>query len=186
MWYHSCLLNYSHYMFKFNNRNAGTRCEIYSKWTIKTVERRQWRRSGVVIVNFEHISRRVLVFLRLTLSRQIRLGSIGRCSPVSQLLVGKGCGWYLYRRGWSYEKSVIFYLEWWNVLSCGSGCFVSELGLGVCKLGNLLDVIRQSGTYKITPYPRFRAQRSYQRQKVLEIFIWKGRMLSFPSSIFLG
>ena len=31
-------------------------------------ERRQWRRSGFFIVNFEHISHHVLVFLLLTLS----------------------------------------------------------------------------------------------------------------------
>ena len=37
--------------------------------TIKTPERRQWRRSGVFIVNFEQISLPVLVFLFLTLSR---------------------------------------------------------------------------------------------------------------------
>ena len=41
------------------------------------------------------------------------------------------------------------------MLFCESGCFVSELGLGVCNLGNLLDVIRQSGTYKITPSRAF-------------------------------
>ena len=40
-----------------------------SKLTIKTPERRYWRRSGVFIVNFEHISHLVLVFLLLTLSR---------------------------------------------------------------------------------------------------------------------
>ena len=56
------------YMFKVNNRNTRTRCEICSKLTIKTPERRQ-RRSGVFIVNFEHISHLVLVFLLLTLSR---------------------------------------------------------------------------------------------------------------------
>ena len=57
------------YMFKVNNRNTRTRCEICSKLTIKTPERRQWRRSGVFIVNFEHISHLVLVFLLLTLNR---------------------------------------------------------------------------------------------------------------------
>ena len=31
-------------------------CEIYSKSTIKTPKRRLWRRFGVFIVNFEHIS----------------------------------------------------------------------------------------------------------------------------------
>ena len=32
-----------------------------SKLTIKTPKRRQWRRSGVFIVNFEHTSHLVLV-----------------------------------------------------------------------------------------------------------------------------
>ena len=56
------------YMFKINNKNTRTRHEICSKLTIKTTERRQWRRSGclycqlwtysmpcssVSIVNFE-------------------------------------------------------------------------------------------------------------------------------------
>ena len=47
------------YMVKVNNRNTRTRCEICSKLTIKTPEWRQWcqqRRSGVFIVNFEHIA----------------------------------------------------------------------------------------------------------------------------------
>ena len=43
--------------------------KICSKLTIKTPERRQWRRSGVFTVNFEQISFLVLVFLFLTLSR---------------------------------------------------------------------------------------------------------------------
>ena len=52
--------------FKRNNRNARKRCEICSKLTIKTPER---RRSGVFIVNFEHILHLFLVFLLLNLSR---------------------------------------------------------------------------------------------------------------------
>ena len=56
-------------MFKVNNRNTRTRCEISQKLTTKTLEQQQWRRSGVFIVNFEHISQLVLVFLLLTLSR---------------------------------------------------------------------------------------------------------------------
>ena len=53
------------FLFKVNNRNTRTRCEICSKLTIKTPERRY----GVFIVNFEYISHLVLVFLLLTLSR---------------------------------------------------------------------------------------------------------------------
>ena len=42
-------------MFKVNNKD--------------TSERRHWRYSGVFIVNFEHISHHVLVFILLTSSR---------------------------------------------------------------------------------------------------------------------
>ena len=51
----------SNYMFKVNNRNTRTRCEICSKLTIKTQELRQWGRSGVFIVHFEHILHLVLI-----------------------------------------------------------------------------------------------------------------------------
>ena len=40
------------HLFKVNNRNTRKRCEICSKLTIKTPE----RRSGVFIVNFEEVS----------------------------------------------------------------------------------------------------------------------------------
>ena len=53
------------YIFKVNNRNTRAIC---SKLTIKIPERRQWLHSGIFIVNFEHISHLVLVFLLLTLS----------------------------------------------------------------------------------------------------------------------
>ena len=69
--YSVCLYPAGIYMLKFNNRNIRTRCEICSNLTIKTPERRQWRHSGVFVVNFEHISHLVLVFLLLTLSRKI-------------------------------------------------------------------------------------------------------------------
>ena len=47
---------------------------IHSKLTIKTLEQgikylQSWRRSGVFIVNFQHISYLALVLLLLTLSR---------------------------------------------------------------------------------------------------------------------
>ena len=54
------------YLFEINNRNTKTMCETCSKLTIKIPERRQWCRSGVFIVNFEHIPHFVLVFLLLT------------------------------------------------------------------------------------------------------------------------
>ena len=59
------------YMFKVNNRNTTKRCEICSKLSTKTLERRQLRRSGVFIFNFEHILHLVLVFPLLTLNREM-------------------------------------------------------------------------------------------------------------------
>ena len=44
------------YLFKVSNTNTRKKCEICSKSTTKTPEQRQRRRSGVFIVNFEHIS----------------------------------------------------------------------------------------------------------------------------------
>ena len=61
-------------MFEVNNENTRARCEIYSKLIIKTPKRRQWRRSGVFLVNFKHISHFFLVSLLLTLSRQMPAG----------------------------------------------------------------------------------------------------------------
>ena len=53
-------------LLRVNNRRTRIRCEICLKLTIKTPEQRQWRTSGVFIINFEHILH--LVFLLLTLS----------------------------------------------------------------------------------------------------------------------
>ena len=55
-------------MPKVNKRNTSGKyemCEIFSKLTIKTAERRQWRLSGICIANFKHISHLFLVFLWL-------------------------------------------------------------------------------------------------------------------------
>ena len=57
-------------MFKVN-RNPRAKFEICSKLAIKTPEQCQWRRSVIFIVNFERISHLVLLFLLLTLSRQM-------------------------------------------------------------------------------------------------------------------
>ena len=62
------------YLIEVNNRNIRKRYKICSKLTIKTPERRQWRRSGVFIVNFEHISHIVLVLLLLTLNMYLPAG----------------------------------------------------------------------------------------------------------------
>ena len=65
----SCHIPADNYMFKVNNKNTRTKCKICTKSTIKIPERRQCRRSGVFIVNFELISHLVLGLLLLALSR---------------------------------------------------------------------------------------------------------------------
>ena len=62
------LKHFTIYLLKVNNRNIRARCEIRSKLTKNIAERRHKRRSGVFIVNFEHISRFFLLFLLLTLN----------------------------------------------------------------------------------------------------------------------
>ena len=54
------------YLFKINNEDIRTLCEMRSKLTIKTPERCQWRHSGVSFVNFEQIPHIFVVFLLLT------------------------------------------------------------------------------------------------------------------------
>ena len=56
------------FIIKINNRHTK-KCDTCLKVTIKTPERRHWRRSGVFIVNFEHISHLFSVFLLLTLNK---------------------------------------------------------------------------------------------------------------------
>ena len=56
------------HLLKVKNRNKRKMCEILSKLTMKTTEQRHWRHSGVFIVDFEHISHLVLVFVLLTLN----------------------------------------------------------------------------------------------------------------------
>ena len=54
---------------QYNTRKDATYIQLTIKLTIKTPERCQWRRSGIFIVNFEHISHIFLVFLLLTLKK---------------------------------------------------------------------------------------------------------------------
>ena len=55
-------------MFKIKKKNTGTRCEICSKLTIKTPERRQF---AISIFNSEPIFYLVLVLLKLTFNKQM-------------------------------------------------------------------------------------------------------------------
>ena len=49
---------------------------------MKAPEQRQWHPSGVFIVNFEHISHLVLVFLLLTLNRKMPAGINPKMIPL--------------------------------------------------------------------------------------------------------
>ena len=70
------------YLLKIN-RNTKKMCEICSKLTTKTLERRQWCRFGVFIVNFEYISHLFLLLL-LTLSMYLFAGK--KCIVAYDLL----------------------------------------------------------------------------------------------------
>ena len=66
---------------KLTKENQNRVCEIWSKLTIKIPERCHWRRSGIFIVNFEHISHLVLVFLLLTLNMLLPAGELLNIQP---------------------------------------------------------------------------------------------------------
>ena len=69
------VIAFRRYLFvQSNNRNIKTVREICLKLTTKTPEWCHWRRSGVIIVNFEQILRIALVFPLLTLNNSCRLG----------------------------------------------------------------------------------------------------------------
>ena len=71
------------YMFKVSNRNTRTSCEICSELTIKTPEQSQRHRSGVFIVNCEHISYLALVcFCCYLWANKCRLGYRLRFCPL--------------------------------------------------------------------------------------------------------
>ena len=57
---------------------------MYLKLTIKTRERCQWRRSGVFIVNFVHVSHLFLVFLLVSLNNQMLAWFYLHCHHFSQ------------------------------------------------------------------------------------------------------
>ena len=82
------------YFFKVNNGKTRTMCEIYSKLTIKTPERRHWRRSSVFIANFEQIWHIVLVYIYkyyLGLIQDLNLGGDMDVSSSSIANVKKHC-----------------------------------------------------------------------------------------------
>ena len=58
-------------LLKGNDRNSREGYNICFKLIIKASKRRQWRRSGVFILNFEYISVIFLVFLLLNLNKQM-------------------------------------------------------------------------------------------------------------------
>ena len=92
-----------------------TRYEICLKLIIKTQERRQFCPSGVFTVNFEHSSQLVLVFLLLTLNRQMKRqkqwhnGKMGR-SLHSKCFLVIDPDYHIQRKRWNYicNLTVIF------------------------------------------------------------------------------
>ena len=62
------------YLSKVNNRNTRNECETSWKLTIKTLTRRQWRSSGIFIVNLEHFSSvSIADFEQVNASREVSL-----------------------------------------------------------------------------------------------------------------
>ena len=66
-------------MLNVYDRNSRAKCEICSELRIKTPEPGcQWRPCGAFILNFEHISHHVIVFVMLTLHMELAAGNRGQ------------------------------------------------------------------------------------------------------------
>ena len=113
------------WLFKVNNRNTRKRCEVCSKLTVKTPERRHWRRSGVFIVNFNHISHFFLEFLLLTLNKlnvsweAIIFSGFSICMTVTWTFLGcynvnVRLFTYLNNKVFSYELKILNYDGLWE------------------------------------------------------------------------
>ena len=63
MSYADSIYRAGNYMFKVNNRNSRTRCELCSKLTIKIPERRHDVVLVSLLITLKHISHLVLVFI---------------------------------------------------------------------------------------------------------------------------
>ena len=86
------IYGWSHYpanicLFKVTNRHNRKKCEMCSKLTTKAPEWGQWYRSGVVLVNFQHVPH---LFLVLLLFKQVNVSWVTICAKSSILYVWLG------------------------------------------------------------------------------------------------
>ena len=93
------------YLFKVNNRNSRTRCEICSKLNMFKYVRHHWRRSGVFIVNFEYISHLLQVFLSF---EHVVTGWVGsRQIPMMMFFWQNGYRFLGFFTIWGWESSLV-------------------------------------------------------------------------------
>ena len=145
-------------MFNVSNRNTRTRGKICSKLTIKTPDGRHWRRSGV-FVNFEHISHFVLLFLLLTLSRQMSTGFVALkiTETVHSLNYFRS---YCIHRGGS-RTAATSKMELFVIIANG---FQSLTIITKCSILDVAVVLDPTLIHKVT-------QRSFCSSSTLKIFL---------------
>ena len=98
------------YLFKVSNRSTWKRWELYLKLRVKTSEWRDWRRSGVFIVEFEHISH---CFSSASIAEieQVNISSVSWCKRFRT-----GESWIIIRilfevRNWIVEQHEMILLQ---------------------------------------------------------------------------
>ena len=126
------------YLLKVNHGNTETMCEIYSEFTTKTPEQRNWRCSGVFIVKFEQTSHIVLVFPFLTSNKWMPAG----------LLVSI---WYIGLK-WSYVRNVF---KVYHQIRHNNVIEVFSVSISI-KLNKLFKV-----KFNLHPTPRFNCYSTY-------------------------
>ena len=106
-------------LFKVDNRNTGTRCEVCSKLWIKTPEQCQCRHSGVFFLNSEHISHLVLVLLLLLWTCKYLPGCFSKSIKGCTLL-------YLF---WHYKANSLRFYSFFFIWLLVVAIFLTSLGI---------------------------------------------------------
>ena len=78
----------SRYLLRFRKGNTRVMWGFYSKLTIKTPERYQWRRFGVYIINFQQILHIIPLFRLLTLKKWMPTSDVWqyhKCATVASI-----------------------------------------------------------------------------------------------------
>ena len=105
VWLKKAFYPAGNYMFKVDNRNTRTRCEICSKLTMKIPERRQWRFTpcSSISINFKQVNAN---WVRLKTKQQSEISQAKRYILYNSGNIVCFYRFFLRKNIWKFKKSV--------------------------------------------------------------------------------